>query len=385
MFTTPKSVTVSEFAYDWRLDNRAAARALEALVGRALPAWRAFTGDREAKVILIGHSMGGLVGRYFAEVLGGWRDCRGLITLGTPHRGSVNALELLSNGPGWPFDWLGPIARTFPSIYQLLPIYEVLESDDGGRRRVAEAEDLPGIDPVKAAAALRFHREIEEAVSRNRAEAAYLEAYKIIPFIGTDQPTFQGANFEAGRVVVRRDGPDWLDPLLGGGDGTVPRLSATPIELSRDARERFLPEHHGMLQSNPHLLDSLRILLTQLLSRGLGSIRGPASLGGATGIAAISLDVDDVHPAGHPVEIRAGIREDGGEGRELEGVVVPIDPPGTALRGRLLGGGGERVWRVDELPPGLYRVEVRSSSGGQGAPTPVHDLFEVIPPEGPAT
>jgi hypothetical protein len=91
-----------EFPYDWRLDNRVAARRLEALVGRVLPAWRSFTGDRDAKVILIGHSMGGLIGRYYAEVLGGWCDCRALITLGTPHRGSLNALEFLSNGPGWP-------------------------------------------------------------------------------------------------------------------------------------------------------------------------------------------------------------------------------------------------------------------------------------------
>jgi hypothetical protein len=35
--------------------------------------------------------MGGLVARYYLEVLGGWEKCRALFTFGTPHRGSLNA------------------------------------------------------------------------------------------------------------------------------------------------------------------------------------------------------------------------------------------------------------------------------------------------------
>ncbi len=377
--TTPGNY--HEFPYDWRLDNRLAARRLETLVGRVLPAWRDFTGDRDAKVILIGHSMGGLVGRYYTEVLGGWRDCRALITLGTPHRGSVNALKFLSDGPGWPFEWLGPIAGTFPSIHQLLPVYKVLESDTG-RVRVAESGGLPGLEGGRVAAALRFHREIGEAVERNRAEASYHEGYKTIPFVGTDQPTAQRCFLESGRVIVDRVCPAWHDALLGGGDGTVPRISATPIELSDDAREYFLPEHHGMLQSNPHLLDSLRNLLQQLLSRGLGAIRGPSSISGGPGRAAISLDVADVHPSGAPVEIRAGVRDDSGAACDLEAVVTPVDPAGPALEGRLLEEGATSVWRVEGLSAGLYQVEVRPSAGGQGAPTAVHELFQLIPAEG---
>lgn len=371
-----------EFAYDWRLDNRIAARALERLVTRVLPAWREFTGDRDAKAVLIGHSMGGLVARYYAEVLGGWRDCRALITLGTPHRGSVNAIDFLANGPGWPFPgWLATIARTFPSIYQLLPVYEALEID-GARVRVAETAGLPGIDLMMAAAALDFHREIESAVKRNRADSTYHEVFKTIPFVGTDQPTKQRSFLDSAQIVVRRDCPGWLDPLLGGGDGTVPRISATPTELSGDAREYFLPEHHGLLQSNHHLLDSLRNLLQQLLSRGLGAIRGPATISGAPSTMAISLDVGDVHPTGLPVEIRANLRgaTDGDYG--LEGIITPVDRPGLVITGLLTEEDGNRIWRVEDLSEGLYKVEVRSTTGGQGAPTAVHDLFGVIPSEG---
>src|SRR5262249_10320934 len=40
-----------EFPYDWRRDNRAAARRLDALIRAALPAWRDRSGNLRAKVI----------------------------------------------------------------------------------------------------------------------------------------------------------------------------------------------------------------------------------------------------------------------------------------------------------------------------------------------
>src|SRR5215831_18369368 len=81
-----------EFPYDWRRDNRAAARRLDALIRAALPAWRDRSGNLRAKVILLAHSMGGLICRYWIEAMEGWKDCRALITFGTPYRGSLKAL-----------------------------------------------------------------------------------------------------------------------------------------------------------------------------------------------------------------------------------------------------------------------------------------------------
>ena len=53
------------------------------------------------KVDVIGHSMGGLAGRYYAANLGGWQKVGKLITLGTPHVGApiVKHIKLLC-----PFD-----------------------------------------------------------------------------------------------------------------------------------------------------------------------------------------------------------------------------------------------------------------------------------------
>src|SRR4051794_20279566 len=77
-----------EFPYDWRRDNRAAAHQLAASCRRWLAERRKIYPD--AQLVLVGHSMGGLVARYYLEVLGGWRDTRRLITFGTPYRGSLN-------------------------------------------------------------------------------------------------------------------------------------------------------------------------------------------------------------------------------------------------------------------------------------------------------
>ena len=113
-----------EFPYDWRRDNRASARRLARQSHDWLKAWRERTGNADAKLILLGHSMGGLVARHFLEVLDGWKDTRLLITFGTPYRGSLNALDFIANGLT---KKLGPVTlinltnllRSFTSVYQL--------------------------------------------------------------------------------------------------------------------------------------------------------------------------------------------------------------------------------------------------------------------------
>ena len=88
-----------EFPYDWRRDNRVAARKLARLIETKLPIWRKESGAANAKVILIAHSMGGLIGRYYAaRAMEGWTSCRALISFGSPYRGAPKALDFLANG-----------------------------------------------------------------------------------------------------------------------------------------------------------------------------------------------------------------------------------------------------------------------------------------------
>ena len=88
-----------EFPYDWRRDIRFTAKRLAQQAPRWLHAWRnSHGGHPDARLVLVGHSMGGVVSRYFLECLGGWKDTRALITFGTPHRGSFMALQALALG-----------------------------------------------------------------------------------------------------------------------------------------------------------------------------------------------------------------------------------------------------------------------------------------------
>jgi pimeloyl-ACP methyl ester carboxylesterase len=367
-----------EFPYDWRLDNRVSAKHLQALVQDRLKRWREHSHNPNARVIFVAHSMGGLVARYYLEVLEGWRECRALVTFGTPYRGSLKALDFLVHGYKKLFVDLTEVMRTFPSMYQLLPIYRSLRVRDE-YVRVAETEAMPGIDPVRARDGLAFHREIEAKVAEHLRDADYLErGYALQPVVGTRQPTLQSAVLEDGRVTVDRTLPDWMDALLGDGDGTVPRASAIPIELSDAYRDSFAPERHGSLQCNRSILDDVRGRLEQMQVVGLAEVRAPEESPVAAERPAIALDLDDLYVVGDPVTLHARLVN---VERPLGPPRARIEPVGTkAAAEQTLGfGPAPDGWRLDVegLPPGLYRVKVKTTKGGPWAPPPVHDLLEV--------
>jgi len=86
------------FPYDWRLSNRYTARRLKVFVETALDAWRRHSPqNRDAHVIFVCHSMGGLIARWYIGLEGGSALTRKLITLGTPYRGSIKALSALAS------------------------------------------------------------------------------------------------------------------------------------------------------------------------------------------------------------------------------------------------------------------------------------------------
>jgi hypothetical protein len=364
-----------EFPYDWRLDNRIAARRLAQTVERVLADWRRHTGNPAAKVIFLAHSMGGLVARYHLEVLEGWRDCRALVTFGTPYRGSLDALDYLANGYKKAFVNLTDVMRSFPSVHQLLPIYRALRVGDG-YVRVAEAGPVDGIDAVMAVDALAFHREIENKVTEHQDDETYRrDGYTIIPIVGTRQPTLQSGVLADGRVTVGRDVPSWIDPILADGDGTVPRASAIPIELSEAYRDTFVPERHGSLQCNAAILADVRGRLEQSQVRGLRAVRGPAESLTAAERPAIALHVDDLYVHGEPVTIRAELINTA----PTVGLRARVEPagasPGQPARTVDMTP-GDRVELVG-LPAGLYRLTVESDQLGPAAPPAVHDIFAV--------
>lgn len=188
--STEEIANYIEFPYDWRRSNRISAMKLQREVSRRLSIWREETGNDKAKVIYICHSMGGLVTRYFLEVLGGWESCRALISMGTPYRGAVSALNSLVNGYKLTGEDLTEVLRTCTAAYQLLPTYEMI--DVGGQKdaRVVEVS-LRGIDSTKALDASAFHSEIKQEIAARPSNS-----YPTFYISGVDQCTLQSARLD---------------------------------------------------------------------------------------------------------------------------------------------------------------------------------------------
>ncbi len=119
------------FPYDWRYSNARSATDLVGFVERlrakyisTLPRW-------DKKFDFVCHSMGGLIFRAF---LPAWMKAHPgepppvehVVFVATPHRGSLNAARSLITGDD---PLLGgrkemrKLARTFPSVYELLPMF----------------------------------------------------------------------------------------------------------------------------------------------------------------------------------------------------------------------------------------------------------------------
>ncbi len=372
-----KPANFFEFPYDWRRDNRVAARKLKNLIDQRLPQWRNHTGIKDARVIILAHSMGGLVARYYLEVLEGWQDCRALVTFGTPYRGSTLAVNYLANGYKQSFLELTEVVRSFTSVYQLMPIYEMLNVS-GKYQRVAETDGIPNIDKNLAEQALAFHREIENAVNQHQKDNQYLTSgYKIIPFVGFRQDTLQSAELSEGKLTASYELPYGFDSSLSEGDGTVPRLSAIPIELDQDYRETYIAQKHSYLQSSSQVLSDLRERLKQMQITHK-PIRGPEPNREVAQRAAINLNLDDLYLADEPVELRAKILNLSTDAMALQAHITPVCGDGKELKVDFRQQNDKWVLTIDDLTPGLYRLEVQTRVRGPQAPVPVQDVFEVL-------
>jgi pimeloyl-ACP methyl ester carboxylesterase len=331
-------------AYDWRLSNRFNGRRLKTIVEPALERWRAQgSAFRDAKVVFICHSMGGLVARWYLDKEGGAEICRKVITLGTPYRGALKALRVLVNGV--PFSLgLTHFARSLPSLYQLLPEYACIESSDGLRRTTEVA--VPEISRSHVADAMRFHDELDAVTER---------PYDLHPVVGFRQPTATTARIVGAHVHVVKtiDGED------EGGDATVPRLSATPKSMRPDdVAIRSVAERHGSLQNHQSILDEIEFVLT--------ARRTPHRAAGAVDLI---VDMDDLVREGEPVTI--GARPSDGSNTLLL-AQIENESGRVVASGALAARGGEQRAAFDPLPPGGYVVTVSGAGSAAQCVAPVH-------------
>jgi pimeloyl-ACP methyl ester carboxylesterase len=369
-FNVTQGENYFEFPYDWRRDNQVAAIRLQKISHDWLERWRSNSGSTDAKLILIAHSMGGLVARYFLEVLDGWRNTKALITFGTPYRGALGALDALTNGvKKGPFDF-SEFARSLTSVYQLLPIYPCYDIGDGGLVRVGETSGIPNVVEQRAREALAFHREImARADERVRQSDSEDNGHRIFPIVGTEQPTLQSARL-AGVAV------EFLEEYEGEderGDGTVPRVSATPPELDEDPRDMYAATRHASLQNADAVLTHMGGVIMRLyldLSRYRRLPRGIP----LTPPAKLSLRIEDIYLPNEPIAVH--VRPDT-EGLDLEVTIANVDSGAVVAQGAL-GPPGDGGWRHAEFSPlaeGVYRISVGVEAVGV---EPVSDVFAVI-------
>jgi hypothetical protein len=354
-----------EFAYDWRRDNRVAARRLQREARQWLAAWRRSSGNAEAKLILIGHSMGGIVARYFLECLDGWQDSRALVTFGTPFLGSLNALDFLVNGmrkgPAGVVD-LSDLIRSLTSVYQLLPVYDCYDAGDGTLSTVGKTGGIPNVDAGRAAAAYAFHREIADAVKRHQQEDGYVRrGYRLFPIVGTHQPTQQSARRTATGVEVQES----LAGRDDGGDGTVPRVSATPVEIQGQGREMYAATRHASLQNADAVLAQLHGVITGLY------LPLPRPFPVRLDVIRLGLDLDDAYWVDEPVAVRV-------RGRAGADVRVAVTDVATGAGiGTIPVTLRDSPWTPSTCPPlpaGTYRITVT----GDDRVEPVADVFAVF-------
>jgi hypothetical protein len=338
-----------EFPYDWRRTNVVAARKLRRVSHDWLKRWREKTNNADAKLILVAHSMGGLVSRYFLDVLEGWKDTRALITFGTPFRGSLNAVDSLANGvrkgPMGLLD-LSALTRSFTAIYQLLPIYKCYDGGDGSLVRVGEATGIPNIDAQRAADALKFHHVIDAAVDANLATSTYREnRYAMYPVVGIRQETSQTARLDGSgvRMLREREGKD------ESGDGTVPRISAIPKEYSTANIGMFAATQHGSLQNADAVLVQLEGVITGM-ALDLGAVKADP------GTVTLSLEVDDLFFDSEPVVVRALPNR---EEAALTATIVASTTGATVSQRSLTATpDGWHSAQFEPLPEGEYHVSV---------------------------
>ncbi len=269
---------------------------------------------------------------------------------------------------------LTSLVRSLPSVYQLLPIYPCVDIGQGKLEYLTDVADrIPGIDPQAVVAARAFHQEIEDAVNRNAQSEEYLQSqYGLSTVIGAEHPTKQSAVLTPSglEALLTHNGQDLK------GDGTVPRPAASPMEWKDDRAAVFSGTRHGSLQNAPSILSHT--------AGWLGSSDVDLSTWRNAGPVKLSVDLDDVYPAGEGIAFTVT------PSRATLTLRYQLDQltevtPGPAesrashgkgpITGKVAATDGTNYIDIPAQPPGLYRLSVT----GDKRVEPVSDLVVVAP------
>jgi hypothetical protein len=341
---------VREFAYDWRLPVAHNAALLHAAAATHLQDWlahpryqdllRDLPDTRPAQLLLVAHSMGGLLVRALAPGL----DIRATVTLGTPFDGAAQAALILNTGRGAPVPLprtaLRELARTLPGLHDLLPAYRCVDDLDHDPRRLTPGDvSALGGDHELAAAAFAMH---------DTTSTRELIGHHAV--VGVAQPTTASISLRAGVLqahrhtfrptrhgTFHRDRDGTLVRYVEHGDGTVALNSAQP----RHHRPTTVAQQHGPLASSPESIEAVGAILLE---------RDPYAE--RLGTDQVGIDLPDLVTAGHefavlltgidgPADATVTVHDESGS-------VVDLPPIHRA--------DGRWAAAVGPLAPGIHRV-----------------------------
>ena len=326
--------TVVAFPYDFRRSVEQIANDLDRVVRERAQGRR---------VVLVAHSMGGLVAAWWWAFMSEGIDVDQIITLGTPFRGAAKALNVLVNGMR-----IGPYVpqavtdtvRTWDSVFDLLPHYQVVDGNDKYRYPY----ELPsGITSAvagfsgKALNAYQKNRCLHDALINKVAESG---RNPFTVYYSQGHTTLGCASIDAhsNQLVVAKGNPRAIPASWDGGDGTVPMFSMIPYLMERDvSRWRRLAGKHQDLVDEKSVFEHLSEYSRTRLPA--------AARGGSYEVSAyLQLDLDDVVLAGTEAEVRIRVVDKAGS------VLEPENVGGNVGGNRFLADRGDGGWWLVQLP-----------------------------------
>ncbi|SPT56145.1 esterase/lipase family protein [Schaalia odontolytica] len=341
-----RDATVVAFPYDFRRSVEQIANDLDRVVRERA---------QGRHVVLVAHSMGGLVAAWWWSFMSEGIDVDQIITLGTPFRGAAKALDVLVNGmrigPFPATQAVSDTVRTWDSVFDLLPHYQVVSGNDNYRYPY----ELPsGITSAvagfsgKARVAYEKNRCLHKALANMVAESG---SNPFTVYYSQGHTTLGHASIDthSDGLVVAKGNPRAIPASWDGGDGTVPTFSAIPdvLEDNVSHRRRLRGKHQDLVEETlvfEHVSEHAR---DRLPAAARGARRHDVD-------AYLQLDLEDVVLAGTQAEVRLRV----------------VDKAGSVLDVGNVGGnvGGKR-FRAERCDDGWWSAQLPALEEG------VHSLM----------
>jgi len=276
------------FAYDWRKSNEVSARAVSAMLNQQ---------QHFDDIVLIGHSMGGLVLRYLLE--SGEFDKQPwfpsvsqLITLGTPHAGAAEALKQaagLNSNLGLSASNVKKLMSDprYPSGYQL-----IAPQPNAMTLRAASSNGLPEVfSPFDAELVKRYDLELSNIEASKRFWSKLdltkrPDNVRYFSFVGSAHKTLTRLDWTGGDLIDRE--------FSDSGDGTVPISSS----LNALIPHSFSQKKHSTIFADRTLRSELFRMLgapTEVIPHNLAASSDGADIVDAD-VIGISTDRETYNP-----------------------------------------------------------------------------------------